>query len=419
MHVTGIISEYNPFHNGHKYLIDKHRTQYPDSYFIAVMSGNFTQRGEAAILNKWQRAELAISNGIDLVLELPFIFAVNSAQYFAQGAVSLLKNISCIDTLCFGSEYTDIAKLQQTAKLTLNENFSLSLKKYLQEGISYAAATAKSLSDISNIDEAIFKAPNTILGLEYLKACQKYSANFHVNIIKRIKAAHNDQNISLQEKFQENFASGTAIRKLLYTNNSNFYQLKQVVPKKTFLMLKNAIEKNELPQEENLFLPLIGKLRLAKLKNLNSIYNIREGLEYKFITAASLATNRESFLQKLKSKRYPLTNLQRTLLYLLLDLNKTELEILISQGALYARVLAFNKKGTDLLKQMKKTSYIPIITKTTTYLDSKKRCQYYHSLTALEKMLAIDTYATELYNLCFNPLGNFGTDFTTSPKYLQ
>ena len=173
----------------------------------------------------------------------------------------------------------------------------------------------------------------------------------------------------------------------------------------------------DLPHLDYLFSNLISKLRLAKLDELTKIYGIREGLEYKLLKTANEAINLQDFFQKLKSKRYPLTNLQRLTLYLLLNITKDLIQRFDDTGALYARVLAFNDKGTELLKQMKKNASIPIITKTTSYLDSKKRCQ--QKLTTFEEMLAIDTYATELYNLCFNPFKPYGKDFTTSPYYFK
>lgn len=411
MSITGIISEYNPFHNGHKYLIQKHKENFPDSYFIAVMSGNFTQRGEIALVDKWQRAKLAVANGIDLVIELPFVFAVRSAQYFAKGGIDLLHKLHCVDTICFGSEYTNEKELTFIAQTSQSEKFQQMLKNKLADGQSYAAVTSEVLSNLTNISEDILKAPNTILGIEYLKANLNLEKPLTVNIIQRMKAEHNDLN------YQENFASGTAIRHSLYTNNSNFSKLKQVVPDETYFLLQEIHQTKDLPHLDYLFTNLISKLRLAKLDELTKIYGIREGLEYKLLKTANEAINLQDFFQKLKSKRYPLTNLQRLTLYLLLNITKDLIERFDDTGALYARVLAFNDKGTELLKQMKKNASIPIITKTTSYLDSKKRCQ--QKLTTFEEMLAIDTYATELYNLCFNPFKPYGKDFTTSPYYFK
>ena len=275
MSITGIISEYNPFHNGHKYLIQKHKENFPDSYFIAVMSGNFTQRGEIALVDKWQRAKLAVANGIDLVIELPFVFAVRSAQYFAKGGIDLLHKLHCVDTICFGSEYTNEKELTFIAQTSQSKKFLQMLKNKLADGQSYAAVTSEVLSNLTNISEDILKAPNTILGIEYLKANLNLEKPLSVNIIQRMKAEYNDLN------YQENFASGTAIRHSLYTNNSNFSKLKQVVPSETYFLLQKIHQTQDLPHLDYLFTNLISKLRLAKLDELTKIYGIREGLEYK------------------------------------------------------------------------------------------------------------------------------------------
>lgn len=296
-------------------------------------------------------------------------------------------------------------------KLLKVKKFQQMLKNKLADGQSYAAVTSEVLSNLTNISENILKAPNTILGIEYLKANLNLEKPLTVNIIQRMKAEHNDLN------YQENFASGTAIRHSLYTNNSNFSKLKQVVPDETYFLLQEIHQTQDLPHLDYLFTNLISKLRLAKLDELTKIYGIREGLEYKLLKTANEAINLQDFFQKLKSKRYPLTNLQRLTLYLLLNITKDLIQRFDDTGALYARVLAFNDRGTELLKQMKKNASIPIITKTTSYLDSKKRCQ--QKLTTFEEMLAIDTYATELYNLCFNPFKPYGKDFTTSPYYFK
>lgn len=411
MQTTGIISEYNPFHNGHKYLIDKHKENNPDARFIAVMSGNFTQRGEAAVLNKWQRARLAVAGGIDLVIELPFVFAVRSAQHFAFGGIDLLHKLGCVKNLCFGSEYTDKDELLRIAQSFFHPKFTVSLQSGIAQGLSYAAAAAKASSHITGIDEAVLKAPNTILGIEYLKAVFSLNAPFDIDIVQRCKAQHNDLT------YRHNFASGSAIRHHLYKDNINFSELKQVVLPETFSLLCQAYRQQKLPHEENIFLPLLTKLRLARFTDIQKIYGVNEGLEYKLFKSSAQAGTRQELLAKLKSKRYPMTKLQRMLLYIMLDISKTQVEKFDKTGTLYARVLAFNDKGKDILRQIKKKSSIPVITKTTAFLDSKKRRQ--QNLTALEEMLSIDTYATELYNLCFNPVSAYGEDFTTTPLYIR
>lgn len=411
MNVVGIISEYNPFHNGHKYLIEKQRQLDPTSKFIAVMSGNFTQRGEISILNKWQRADLAILGGIDLVLELPTVFALRSAEYFALGGVSLLHKLNLVDTICFGSEYTNLTDLTTIAKASLAPDFSPILQTYIKQGLPYAAAMSKALNKYTNIAENIIKAPNTILGIEYIKAVIKMQASIKFSIIPRYKAMHNDLN------YQQKFASGTAIRHALYQNDTNFAKLAQVVPNQTLNYLKQAKISASLPDAENLFLPLSAKLRLAKLTDINDIYGIREGLEFKLLEMISKTSSLDELLSTLKSKRYARTSLQRLLYYILLNLTKAQMANFNKNLALYARVLAFNDNGRQLLKRMKETSTIPIITKTSAYLDSKKRRQ--SSLTTLEEMLSIDTFASDLYTLCFNPIKLANMDFTTSPHYIK
>ena len=410
MSITGIISEYNPFHNGHKYLIEERKKHDPNALFIAVMSGNFTQRGEIALLDKWQRAKLAVNNGIDLVIELPFCFAVRSAEYFAKGGIDLLKKLNIVDTLCFGSEYTDANLLKTIAAISCGDEFQTLLKNSLKQGISYAAATSNALASLSNVSTDLLKAPNTILGIEYLKANIQLHANLNVDIIQRKQAEHNDLN------YQQNFASGTAIRHSLYTNNSNFSKLKQVVPKETYTALQALFESNDYPDLNHLFKTLLSKIHLSQIDDLQKIYGMREGLEFKFVSASQNSHSIEEFAAQIKSKRYPLTNIQRLILYFLLNINKNDMHNFDISGPLYARILAFNQNGAKILKELKKHSTIPLINKTTAFLDSKQR--FSRKANALEKMLSLDTYATELYRLCFKELQPYGQDFTTSPYNL-
>ena len=414
--VLGIVGEYNPFHNGHLYHLEQSKKMTSSNYTVAIMGGNFTQRGSTSLIDKWSKAEAAIQNGIDLVIELPVLYTTSSAENFADGAIKILDSLKVVDYISFCAETSDVDILNKFADVLYHEprKYKILLSHELSKGISYPKARENALmiylNDIRKCVN-VLSSPNNILGIEYLKANLNLEKPLTVNIIQRMKAEHNDLN------YQENFASGTAIRHSLYTNNSNFSKLKQVVPDETYFLLQEIHQTQDLPHLDYLFTNLISKLRLAKLDELTKIYGIREGLEYKLLKTANEAINLQDFFQKLKSKRYHLTNLQRLTLYLLLNITKDLIQRFDDTGALYARVLAFNDKGTELLKQMKKNASIPIITKTTSYLDSKKRCQ--QKLTTFEEMLAIDTYATELYNLCFNPFKPYGKDFTTSPYYFK
>ena len=207
---TGIIAEYNPFHAGHKYQIQEVRRKFFDEEIIAVMSGSFTQRGEPAILDKWTRAALAVENGIDLVLELPFASAVRSAQDFARGGVRLLNSLGIVDKLAFGAETADFKKIQAAAQVFNEKYFADKVKLKMSAGISYAAAVTKILSEETNSAENFFRQPNTILTVEYLRALPE---NILPVLIERTGSAYNDKIL------QENFSSASAIRAEVYKKN--------------------------------------------------------------------------------------------------------------------------------------------------------------------------------------------------------
>lgn len=409
MHITGIISEYNPFHNGHKYLIESHRRRLSPDGVIAVMSGSFTQRGEAAVLDKWTRAAIAVQNGIDLALELPFCFAVRSAEHFARGGVSLLQRLGAVDTLCFGSECADASLLQKAALIQKTPQFGQELQDELQKGTSYAASACTALSRLSGIDEAVLRSPNMILGMEYMKNSfdeLKNSFIFNFDVVERRAAGHNDENL------HGRFASGTAIRSTV--KRGNFDVLAEIVPVQTFAALQKLSGEN-LPSAERLFLPLLKELRLARPEHLSAIYGMREGLENRLIECARTARTVSELLENVKSRRYPYTALQRLLLYILLDISAEQMSAFDSSGPLYARVLAFNSRGRELLRRIKKNAAVPLITKTAACLSS--RTWRRDDLTDSEKMLALDIAATELYALCRAVPAPFGADFTTSPVY--
>lgn len=410
MHITGIISEYNPFHNGHKYLIESHRKRLSPDGVIAVMSGSFTQRGEAAILDKWTRAAIAVQNSADLVIELPFCFAVRSAEHFARGGVSLLQRLGIVDRLCFGSECADSALLQRAALLQKMPQFGRELQIELQKGTSYAAAACTALSRLSGIDEAVLRSPNMILGMEYVKSsfdAAKHSFIFNFDIVERRAAGHNDENL------HGSFASGTAIRSTV-SRGGSLKDLAKAVPPQTFSELENLKAEN-LPSAARLFLPLLKELRLARPEHLSAVYGMKEGLENRLIECARTARTMKELLDKVKSRRYPYTALQRLLLYILLGISAEQMSAFDSSGPLYARVLAFNGRGRELLRRIKKNAAVPLITKTSSFLNSRTWRQ--DNLTDAEKMLALDIAATELYALCRSVPAPFGADFTTSPVY--
>ena len=364
----GIISEYNPFHAGHAYQISCVRKNF--SEIIAVMSGSFTQRGEPAILDKWTRASLAISGGCDLVIELPFMSAVRSAQDFARGAIRLLNKLGVVDKLVFGAE-VDLEKLQSLAKINLQDG----LKKFLSEGLSYANAAGKILSS-----EKL--QPNTILAIEYLRALPD---TIKPILIERIGADYNDLNL------QQNFSSASAIRAEVYKNNSDWNKIALSVNEKVLGALQ--AEKNfGLVREDFLFRPILAKI-FTDSADIKKIFGMAEGLENKLIKSARVAKNYSELVNLMVSRRYQKSRIKRLLIYFLLN-------IFEPKNFDYVRVLALNRTGQKLLKKIRANSELPIINRVAGH----------------EKILATDIAATNLRNILFETPRRMNQDFFESPK---
>ena len=406
---TGIIAEYNPFHNGHKYQINKIKTEL-NSPIICVMSGNFVQRGDIAVFDKWQRASMAIKGGASLVLELPTVFAVRSAEDFALGAVRLLGALGIVEHLCFGAENADLSLLTTIANAFHNESIISEFHLNLKQGSPYALALSKAINNILEIDKNILASPNNILGIEYLKALQKYSPSIKPFIIMRKSAQHHDKTISGE------IASATAIRNYLSATNPDLEIINQVIPQSSQETIHNLLrQKVKIANLADLTQQLFYFLRTTNIHTLQTKPYINEGLEYKLHSSSKSASNIDELLQKVKSKRYPLTRLKRILIHCLLDTTKAELAEFSNHGPQYARVLAFDNTGRELIKHIKKTSTIPLITKTTHFI--KEKDIFNNNLSFLQRMLAVDIRATDIYNLTHNK--SAGADFITNPYYYE
>jgi predicted nucleotidyltransferase len=412
MEAVGIIAEYNPFHNGHLHHLLEAKKKAQAEATVCVISGNFTQRGETALLNKWKRAELAARCGADLVIELPFVFAVRSAQDFARGGVRLLSQLPAVKSLAFGSEHPDLTILDKISTAALSESTKKLLQNNLKTGQTYAAAMASAVCRQTSIPETILKEPNTILAVEYLNAIKIFSSNLTPLPIKRETSHYNDSSITAP------LASAKAIRNELASIHPDESLIKSAVPKIVYDCMQTwqstSPESADLSQ---LFTALLLKLRQGNYNHLRTILGVNEGLEHKLIKAAISAKNLEEFLALVKSKRYPNSRLQRLLLYLLFDLTKKETAAFDDAGPLYARILAATPTGCKLLSELKKQETLPIITKTTDYLNTATRAS--DNKTLLEQMLSYDTYATDLYSLCFPHIETGAKDFTTTPFILQ
>lgn len=405
----GLIVEYNPFHNGHLHHLQEARKAYPGSSIICVMSGNWVQRGEPAVFNKWARAQMALRGGADVVLELPTVFALQSADRFAFGAIGTLKGAGIVNHLCFGSELGDLSPLQKIAQLLAEEPapFKELLKETLSAGHSYPTALSRAAAAYLGQEEilSIIQSPNNILGVEYLKNLIKARSDIHPFTIQRRGAHYHSKDI------EGRIASATAIRQGLCDDNT---RITQAMPASSNKIISREIEKGRGPIFPKALGPaLMTLLRRASLKELQALPDMEEGLPQRFFKACRTTTTLPDFLHTIATKRYTLPRLQRILCYLYLGISHQDLKASNKAGPQYLRVLAFSPEGRETLHAIKKEGRLPLVTRPAKYF------RHSTSLTG-KKMLAADIKAADLYNLlCPRPAARTGSDdFTTSPLQL-
>lgn len=397
MNITGIITEYNPLHNGHLYHIKESKKLTNCDGLICVMSGNFVQRGTPALIDKWSRAETALKNGIDLIIELPTIYSLSSAEFFAFGAVSLLNNLGLVNNLCFGSESGDIAIIKQIADILVKEpeNFKLQLKSYLGEGTSYPIARSKALSNLFENDSYItdiLSSSNNILGIEYCKSLIKLNSNIMPYTIQRKGSSYNSINI------ENTFCSATSIRKHLKKKNNSIDLLAEKVPLNSFNVIKNMYNKNSLTFEDSILNFLKFKIFTYENK-LENLPDVSEGLHNKIYKSLHESTTYEELICRIKSKRYTETRINRILCQYFVGFDNYNTKILRALSCPYARVLGFNKRGREILRELKNTSSIPI------YIKLPKN---------LNHTLELDIQATKAYSLV-NKSVSPNSDYLISP----
>lgn len=412
MKILGLITEYNPFHNGHKYHLEKSIKKTNATHTIAVMSGNFLQRGVPSLTNKWLRAEMAVKEGVDLVIELPTIYACNSAEFFAFGAISLLNNLGIVDAISFGSEIGQISPLNEVAKILVKEptEYQNYLKEFLAEGISFPRAREKALGKYCSDEslEKVLHSPNNILGIEYMKSLIKCNSKITPHTITRIKAPYSSTNIS------SNICSATAIRTYITQEDYDLNTLKRVIPKNSFKVFEKSIGSGFSPIYYTHFEKiLLYKLRTLSKVELKKVFDINEGLENRIKEMAVKATDLQSLLQGLKTKRYTLTRIQRIFAHILLGITKEHILMFNRYGgSQYARLLAFSTKGTEILKRLKKSSKIPILTNINKQILDHPMAK---------EMLSFDILATNIYNLAYpnSESRKGGSDYYHSPYFLK
>ena len=413
---VGMIVEYNPFHNGHLWHLNEAKRISGAPFSIGVMSGNFMQRGEPAMTDKWSRAAMAVNAGVDLVIELPIVFSVRSAQYFATGGIQLLSRLGVVSHVCFGAETPDVTKLMAAANALRQENIINTMRQKMKTGKTYAASLATAISTDSCVDESLFQTPNNLLAIEYLRAINTYAPHLTPLPVRRLAANYHDNLITSA------IASATAVRTAILQSGmlAPGSMAWQAVPPICAQQINELTTAGKLPVTLADFSNIIlAKIRTSHLDELAALPDVTEGLHNRIREAARKATTVQELLSHMKSRRYTLTRLQRIIVHTLLGSTKSKLAQFDQLGPLYARVLAFNSNGRSLLKEIAHHATVPIITKTAQYLTSK---QTPHSdLSPLQDMLSYDVTATDLYALGFpNPRRRLGgQDYQTSPLYIS
>lgn len=417
MSISGLIVEYNPFHNGHQYHLDMSKKYTKSEYTIAVMSGQFLQRGEPALFNKWYRTEMALKAGADMVIELPTVYSCQSADLFSYGAVQLLENLGIIDYLVFGTEWNNIEDLKMISQVLAFEpnKYKELLKKELKKGISFPSARSKALekyitiTHIGKINVAsIIQHPNNILGIEYIKWLFKFQSKIIPKTITRIGSNYHDKNL------HNPFASATAIRNQLLNGKTSLKDLKKdlkdFIPSSSLDIIQKALENQFIPaQLKDMSKSILSIVFRKNADDLKHFLDVKEGLDSRMIHW--LTTNSlEEYINLVKTKRYTRTRIQRILCHILLDLTKKDIQLFReNNGVQYIRILGFSSKGREILPLLKKKCQIPIITNLS---------KSYRTLNPIQrKMIDFDILATNLYNIHFLKSTNYkkNMDFYYSP----
>jgi len=413
MNVLGIIAEYNPFHNGHLYHLEQSRKLCSTDYTVCVMSGSFIQRGEPALVNKWARAEMALLSGIDLVLELPVVYAMSSAEYFAYGGVKILDSLGIVDHLCFGSESGSLEGLKAVAEVLHNEPqpYKELLKKYLNGGISYPAARESALKEYFERTDGFSEdigstmgQSNNILGVEYLKALKRLGSRIKPFTISRIHNSYNTEDIT------GSISSATSIRKYIFDRPSVSPDSIPVraLPEPTIQVLEREFGSGRGPVFSHSFASIIlASIRKMSSRQLKLLPYVSEGLENRIKDSADNSGTLYELIDKVCTKRYTRTRIQRALFHLLTGLTSNEFDNFNQNGGpQYIRVLGFNSKGRQLLSALKDTASLPVIVKAANFKNT--------SNPLVNRMLEIESHSTDMYVLGYqNPEFRYaGQEFT-------
>lgn len=401
MNVVGLVTEHNPFHNGHLYHVQQARQACDADIVVSVMSGHFLQRGEPALFNKWARAKMAVMAGVDIVIELPAAYSVRSASAFARGSVEILNAAGIVSHICFGSESGDLTRLWPAAHLLANEphDFKQKLAHYLDRGLSFPKARSLALTDClppeqqNAADSDVYTSPNNILGIEYLKALESTGSGIMPVTIKRFAAGYHDREIDDYGGIEQYLAiaSATSIREELSAAGALNRKISAVVPETTLQIMEQEMASGQGPVFMANYAQIMFYLLRTRAKDwLAEIYDVTEGLENRIIESARTARSVEDLLEQIKTKRYTRTRLQRILAYIMLGYTKSLAAAFDETGPCYLRILGLSAQGRRILKTIKKQGHLPVLTRTAPFLNNTDN---------VARMLKFDVQATDIYSL--------------------
>lgn len=387
MKVAGIIAEFNPFHNGHAFLVQKAR-EAGYTHVVAVMSGNFVQRGEPALFHHSVRTQAALRNGVDLVIQLPSVYAMSGAQSFARAGAEILDALGVVDSIVFGSECGNADLLSQTADAIYGEEIKRFLPEELEKGISFASARENALRSINPVYADIIKSPNNILGVEYIAALKKLESKVCPVTFSRNGAAHDS------DETDGKIAGASLIRESV----RNGGEWKNLVPDNT-IDIYNASEIADISRIES---AVLYKIRTVSADELAKTPDISEGIENRILSAAKQSGSLEELYSLAKTKRYSHARIRRIVWNCLLGVTADDLD----KSVPYIRITGFNKHGAEILKAAKEISRLPIMSKPSDLLQLDETAQ---------RLFSLECTAGDIYSLCYKTPDICGTEKSLRP----
>lgn len=390
MKIFGIISEYNPFHNGHQYMISQLRKN-GATHIVAIMGGDYLQRGDVSLIDKWAKTRCALKGGVDLVIELPVPYATAGAERFALGGVQTINGLGCIDNLAFGSECGSIEILKGIAQLTTQPQFLDKVKALHGTGFSYPKAMEEVAKRLTNAETAAHLSnPNNVLAIEYIKALYSTGSPVTPVTIKREGGNHDTaQTIN-------SIASASHIRQLFLKGDNTYSKL---IPSFTKDILNNELRCGNIATLQQAQRAILYKLRSMNRQDFSQLPDVSEGLDNRIFNAISQCTNLDDLYKAIKTKRYTHARIRRIIMYAFLGISQ-EIQ---QQPVQYIRVLGFNKHGIEVLKKAKSTATLPVITKISNSMDSLTPSQ--------QQALLLDIKCSDYYSLFTSKVISCGKDY--------